>query len=87
MVDVNLQVIKIFREREDRTSIFSSPDVCKEIGNQTEAKKKVQSQYTVQQISHSLRVQSPRLESGSGDSHLPELDSGSGARVVLINVL
>lgn len=37
---LNLKVIKIFTEREDRTSILSSPDVCKEISNQTEAKKK-----------------------------------------------
>lgn len=87
MVGVKLQVIKIFTERKDRTSIFSSPDVCKEISNQSEAKKKVPSQYTVQQISHSPRVQSLRLESGSGNSHFPKLDSGSGVRVVLINAL
>ena len=50
-VGVKLQSIKIFPEREDRASIFSSVDVYEEISNQTKTRKEVRAEYIVQPVS------------------------------------
>lgn len=56
--------MKIFPGTVDRASVFSSANVCEEIGNQTKARKGAEAQYSEHPVSWTLRVQILTLDAG-----------------------